>query len=192
MPDLEAAGSGSRASAAPASRVRHRLTRVGRGGVRLGPEGTPYLTHVREAGIPVTVSAEPPEPPADADAVVSTAYAARVQGRSRAEFLPSSWRCAARSSSAAPTGDYHGCDDRSLPRPPRRRPLVPDRRRGGAARGNARAGEGGWSSRATSPTAPSFPSPPTSPSSRTSTSTTTRSSRRRPSSRNASRPGQPP
>jgi UDP-N-acetylmuramate--alanine ligase len=48
---------------------------------------TPYLAHVRGAGIPVTVSPEPPEPPADAEAVVSTAYAARVQGRSRADFL---------------------------------------------------------------------------------------------------------
>ena len=48
---------------------------------------TPYLAHVRGAGIPVTVSAEPPEPPADAEAVVSTAYAGKVQGRSRAEFL---------------------------------------------------------------------------------------------------------
>ena len=48
---------------------------------------TPYLAHVREAGIPVTVSTDPPEPPGDAEAVVSTAYAGKVQGRSRAEFL---------------------------------------------------------------------------------------------------------
>ncbi len=48
---------------------------------------TPYLEHVRAAGIPVTVSPEPPEPPAGAEVVVSTAYAGRVAGRSRAEFL---------------------------------------------------------------------------------------------------------
>ena len=48
---------------------------------------TPYLVHVREAGIPVNVSDEAPEPPTDAEAVVSTAYAGKVQGRSRAEFL---------------------------------------------------------------------------------------------------------
>jgi UDP-N-acetylmuramate--alanine ligase len=48
---------------------------------------TPYLEHVRAAGIPVTVSPEPPEPPAGAEVVVSTAYAGRVSGRSRAEFL---------------------------------------------------------------------------------------------------------
>ena len=48
---------------------------------------TPYLAHVREAGIPVTVSDEPPAPPADAEAYVSTAYAGRVPGRSRAELL---------------------------------------------------------------------------------------------------------
>jgi UDP-N-acetylmuramate--alanine ligase len=48
---------------------------------------TPYLAHVRAAGIPVDVSPEPPEPPAGAEAVVSTAYAGKVQGRARAEFL---------------------------------------------------------------------------------------------------------
>ena len=48
---------------------------------------TPYLAHVRAAGIPVTVSPEPPEPPGDAEPVVSTAYAGRVAGRRRAEFL---------------------------------------------------------------------------------------------------------
>jgi len=51
------------------------------------PNETPYLAHVREAGIPVAVSAEPPDPPAGAEAVVSTAYAGRVEGRSRAGFL---------------------------------------------------------------------------------------------------------
>ena len=48
---------------------------------------TPYLAHVREAGIPITVSDEAPAPPTGAEAVVSTAYAGKVQGRSRAEFL---------------------------------------------------------------------------------------------------------
>jgi UDP-N-acetylmuramate--alanine ligase len=48
---------------------------------------TPYLVHVRAAGIPVTVSPEPPEPPAGAEPVVSTAYAGRISGRPRAELL---------------------------------------------------------------------------------------------------------
>jgi UDP-N-acetylmuramate--alanine ligase len=48
---------------------------------------TPYLTHVRAAGIPVDVSPEPPEPPAGAEAVVSTAYVGRVEGRRRGDFL---------------------------------------------------------------------------------------------------------
>jgi UDP-N-acetylmuramate--alanine ligase len=48
---------------------------------------TLYLAHVREAGIPVSVSSEPPEPPAGADVVVSTAYAGLVPGRRRAELL---------------------------------------------------------------------------------------------------------
>jgi UDP-N-acetylmuramate--alanine ligase len=48
---------------------------------------TPYLAHVRAAGIPVEVSPEPPEPPAGAEAVVSTAYAGKVEGRTRADFL---------------------------------------------------------------------------------------------------------
>jgi UDP-N-acetylmuramate--alanine ligase len=48
---------------------------------------TPYLAHVRAAGIPVEVSPGPPEPPAGAEAVVSTAYAGKVSGRARAEFL---------------------------------------------------------------------------------------------------------
>jgi UDP-N-acetylmuramate--alanine ligase len=48
---------------------------------------TPYLAHVRAAGIPVEVAPEPPEPPAGAEAVVSTAYAGRVAGRRRADFL---------------------------------------------------------------------------------------------------------
>jgi len=48
---------------------------------------TPYLAHVRAAGIPVELSPEPPEPPAGVEAVVSTAYAGKVKGRVRAEFL---------------------------------------------------------------------------------------------------------
>jgi UDP-N-acetylmuramate--alanine ligase len=48
---------------------------------------TPYLAHVRAAGIPVAVSERAPEPPADAEAYVSTAYAGRVPGRPRAELL---------------------------------------------------------------------------------------------------------
>jgi UDP-N-acetylmuramate--alanine ligase len=48
---------------------------------------TPYLAHVRAAGIPVEVSPEPPEPPRGAEAVVSTAYVGKVRGGSRAEFL---------------------------------------------------------------------------------------------------------
>jgi len=51
------------------------------------PNETPYLAHVREAGIPVAVSPEPPDPPTGAEAVVSTAYAGRVEGRSRGGFL---------------------------------------------------------------------------------------------------------
>jgi len=48
---------------------------------------TPYLAHVRAAGIPVTVEPEPPGAPAGYEIVVSTAYAGRVPGRSRAELL---------------------------------------------------------------------------------------------------------
>jgi UDP-N-acetylmuramate--alanine ligase len=51
------------------------------------PKETPYLAHVRAAGIPVSISPEPPEPPAGSEVVVSTAYAGRVPGRRRAELL---------------------------------------------------------------------------------------------------------
>jgi UDP-N-acetylmuramate--alanine ligase len=47
---------------------------------------TPYLAHVREAGIPVEISDEP-RAPDGFEAIVSTAFAGRVEGRSRAEFL---------------------------------------------------------------------------------------------------------
>ncbi|MDQ3670119.1 MAG: UDP-N-acetylmuramate--L-alanine ligase, partial [Actinomycetota bacterium] len=48
---------------------------------------TPYLVHVRAADIPVTVAPEPGAPPSGAEVVVSTAYAARMEGKSRAELL---------------------------------------------------------------------------------------------------------
>jgi UDP-N-acetylmuramate--alanine ligase len=48
---------------------------------------TPYLEGVRAAGIPVEVSEGPPSPPADAEVFVSTAFAGRVEGASRAELL---------------------------------------------------------------------------------------------------------
>jgi UDP-N-acetylmuramate--alanine ligase len=48
---------------------------------------TPYLEGVRTAGIPVEISDDPPAPPADAEAFVSTAFAGRVDGASRAELL---------------------------------------------------------------------------------------------------------
>ena len=47
---------------------------------------TPYLVHVREAGIAVDLSDEPVVPDGW-EAVVSTAFAGRVPGQSRAEFL---------------------------------------------------------------------------------------------------------
>jgi UDP-N-acetylmuramate--alanine ligase len=48
---------------------------------------TPYLAYVREAGIPVTIAPDPPGPPPGAEVVVSTAFAGRVEGKSRADFL---------------------------------------------------------------------------------------------------------
>ena len=48
---------------------------------------TPYLQHVEAEGIPVTVSAEPQAGGEGWETVVSTAYADRVDGRSRADFL---------------------------------------------------------------------------------------------------------
>jgi UDP-N-acetylmuramate--alanine ligase len=48
---------------------------------------TPYLANVRAAGIPVTIGPEPEGGPAGWEVVVSTAYAGRVEGRPRAEFL---------------------------------------------------------------------------------------------------------
>jgi UDP-N-acetylmuramate--alanine ligase len=48
---------------------------------------TPYLHGVRAAGIPVEISEGPPGPPKDAEAFVSTAFAGRVEGASRADLL---------------------------------------------------------------------------------------------------------
>jgi UDP-N-acetylmuramate--alanine ligase len=46
---------------------------------------TPYLAHLD--GVDVTISPEPPAPPAGWEAYVSTAYAGRVDGRPRADLL---------------------------------------------------------------------------------------------------------
>jgi UDP-N-acetylmuramate--alanine ligase len=48
---------------------------------------TPYLEHVRGVEIPVTIEPEPVATPEGFEAVVSTAFAGRVPGRTRAEFL---------------------------------------------------------------------------------------------------------
>jgi UDP-N-acetylmuramate--alanine ligase len=48
---------------------------------------TPYLEHVRAAGIPVTVSEDVEGAPAGFEAVVSTAFTGQTAGLSRAEFL---------------------------------------------------------------------------------------------------------
>jgi UDP-N-acetylmuramate--alanine ligase len=48
---------------------------------------TPYLVYVRAAGIPVTIAPEPVPAPDGWETVVSTAFAAQAQGRTRAEFL---------------------------------------------------------------------------------------------------------
>ncbi|HZB22606.1 MAG TPA: cyanophycin synthetase [Gaiellaceae bacterium] len=48
---------------------------------------TPYLDNVRAAGIGVTIGPEPVAAPAGWDAVVSSAFAGRVAGASRAAFL---------------------------------------------------------------------------------------------------------
>jgi UDP-N-acetylmuramate--alanine ligase len=46
---------------------------------------TPYLAHLD--GVDVTISPEPPDPPAGWEPYVSTAYAGRVEGRPRADLL---------------------------------------------------------------------------------------------------------
>jgi UDP-N-acetylmuramate--alanine ligase len=48
---------------------------------------TPYLENVRAAGIPVSISPDPEGAPDGWEAVVSTAFAGQVEGRSRADFL---------------------------------------------------------------------------------------------------------
>ena len=48
---------------------------------------TPYLEHVRDAGIPVWIAEEVAAPPEGAEVIVSTAFAGRAAGRSRAGFL---------------------------------------------------------------------------------------------------------
>lgn len=48
---------------------------------------TPYLDDVRAAGIPVDIAEEIPTASAGAETVVSTAFAGRAPGRTRAEFL---------------------------------------------------------------------------------------------------------
>jgi UDP-N-acetylmuramate--alanine ligase len=48
---------------------------------------TPYLVNVRAAGIGVRIAPEAEEAPEGWEAVVSTAYAGRVEGRPRADFL---------------------------------------------------------------------------------------------------------
>jgi UDP-N-acetylmuramate--alanine ligase len=47
---------------------------------------TPYLEHVRAAGIPVEIAEQPP-PGDGAERIVSTAFAGQTEGRGRAEFL---------------------------------------------------------------------------------------------------------
>jgi UDP-N-acetylmuramate--alanine ligase len=48
---------------------------------------TPYLKQVRAAGIQVEIAEEVSSPPTGAETVVSTAFAGRAEGLSRAEFL---------------------------------------------------------------------------------------------------------
>jgi UDP-N-acetylmuramate--alanine ligase len=48
---------------------------------------TPYLEHVRAAGIPATIEPDPAGPPEGFETIVSTAFAGRVPGRTRADFL---------------------------------------------------------------------------------------------------------
>jgi len=48
---------------------------------------TPYLEHVRAAGIPVEIAEEIPAPVDGEERIVSTAFAGQAHGRTRAEFL---------------------------------------------------------------------------------------------------------
>src|SRR4051812_14974920 len=63
------------------------------------PVDTPYLEHVRAAGIDVVVSPEPAVPD-QWEAVVSTAYRDRVDGLARAELLAEPGATAAATSAA--------------------------------------------------------------------------------------------
>ena len=151
---------------------------------------TPYLTPVRAAGIPRCLSPYPPEPPDGWEVVVSTAYADRVSGRSRADFLAELVSL----QRAIVVAGVHGktttaamitfCLDRlGLDLAWLIGAEVPQL---GA---NAEPGAAGSSSKETSRTGPSQPSRPRSPCSPTSTSTTTPPSPRAPSSRRCSRSG---
>ena len=48
---------------------------------------TPYLVHVRDAGIPVTVSDQPEGAPDGFESIVSSAFAGQVRGLTRADLL---------------------------------------------------------------------------------------------------------
>lgn len=48
---------------------------------------TPYLTRVRAEGIPVTIGPDPVAGPSGFETVVSTAFAGRVEGKSRSDLL---------------------------------------------------------------------------------------------------------
>jgi UDP-N-acetylmuramate--alanine ligase len=48
---------------------------------------TPYLANVRAAGIPIEIAPEPTLPGSEIERYVSTAYAARIEGRPRADLL---------------------------------------------------------------------------------------------------------
>jgi UDP-N-acetylmuramate--alanine ligase len=48
---------------------------------------TPYLEHVRAAGIPVEIAEQPRAPGDDVERIVSTAFVGQTEGRSRADFL---------------------------------------------------------------------------------------------------------
>ena len=114
---------------------------------------TPYLEHVRAAGIDVAVSPES-DPPDGWEAVVSTAYRDRVEGRSRAELLAE--LVAARD--AIVVAGAHGKTTTAamIAFVLERLGLDPAYVIGGDVPqlgGNAGAGAGGSSSRATSPTA---------------------------------------
>src|SRR5262249_8202712 len=75
------AGIGGAGMSAYALLAREAGARV-RGWARVRP---PYLAHL--AGIDVTIADDPPEPPPGWEVFVSTAFADRVAGRTRAELL---------------------------------------------------------------------------------------------------------